>query len=171
MNNFKILLLLLIFLLNGCSNLAKNSTSMSEFYLSNGVFAEKNWKEDLIFKKISWFHELTLVFEILDTPYNPQSSFNYWLSVDELNFLNGCKNSEIQLVYSLDTNMIPYSKYFENLEKEGHKRFVLNNFKSHLLSHPDAISNDLRLFQVIGVCKVDQKSIHINIPGYTEVQI
>ena len=163
------LLLLGIFFIS-CSNLSKNNTQEGKLILKNGVFADKSWKEDLVFQRSSWFHELTLTFDLMLTPFSAKSSFNYWFSKDELDTLTKCADSRVVLAYSLDTKEIPYSALYEQLEKSGFIRFELFEYKKYLLAHPDAQLNELRLYHIFGICKkeADSKSLIINLPGYLE---
>ena len=168
-------LLMLTFLafLVSCSNLSKNSVQEANLPMKNGTFNEKIWKEDLIFQRISWYHELTMQFDVLLAHVSPQSSFNFWLSKDELDQMVGCFDSRVVLAYSLDTKEIPYSALYDQLEKSGYSRFDLLSFKKHLLGHPDSQVNGFRLYHIFGICKKmdDHKSLIINFPGYSEKSV
>lgn len=153
-----------------CSNLSKNMVEEGKLILRNGTFADKVWKEDLVFQRNSWYHELTLSFDLMQVHVFPQSSFNFWFSKDELDTIAKCGDSRIVMAYSMDTKEIPYSSLYEQLEKSGFTRFELTEFKKHLLAHPDAQLNGFRLYHIFGMCKKtkDLKPLIINFPGYSE---
>ena len=157
-----------------CStNLSKNQVQEANFVLRNGTYTDKIWKEDLVFQRESWYHELTLQFDLMLAHVPPQSAFNFWFSKDELDSMIKCADSRVVLAYSLDTKDIPYSSIYEQLEKSGYTRFDLLEFKKHLLQHPDAQLNGFRLYHVFGICKKnkDAKPLIVNFPGYLEKTI
>jgi hypothetical protein len=164
------LYIMLLLTLVGCSNLSKNMTEEGSFYLSNGTFAEKTWKEDLKFERYSWYQELTMQFDLMVTKISPQSSFNFWFSKDELATLNACSDARVVLAYSHDTKMIPYSSLYDQFDKSGFTRVELPEFKKQLLQHPDSIMGSLRLYHVLGFCKKSStvNQILITFPGYPE---
>lgn len=168
-NRSWLLLLMGIFIIS-CSNLSKNYVSDGKLLLRNGTFAEKMWKEDLVFQRNSWFHELSLSFDFIMSRVPPQSSFNFWFSKDELDTIVKCSDFRVVLAYSMDTKEIPYSSLYGQLEAAGFTRFELPEFKKQILAHPDAQLNGFRLYHIFGICKKqhDLKPLIINFPGYFE---
>lgn len=164
------LLLLTSMMIISCSNLSKNYVEEGNLYLKNGTFADKVWNENLVFQRTSWYHELTLGFDLMLAHVTPQSSFNFWFSKDELDSVAKCADSRVVLAYSLDTKEIPFSTLYEQFERSGYTRFELFEFKKHVLAHPDAQQFGFRLYQIFGICKMssDQKPLIINFPGYSE---
>lgn len=164
-------LIILSFLINSCSsNLSKNIVEKGTLYVKNGTFSDKVWKENLVFDRYSWYHELTLNFDLMLATVSPQSSFNFWFSKDELDTIIKCADSRVVMAYSMDTKEIPYSTLYAQIENSGFTRFDLFEFKKHLLAHPDASASGLRLYHVFGICKKtkDLKPLIINFPGYSE---
>jgi hypothetical protein len=164
------LLCVVLLLAFSCSNLSKNIVQESNLYLKNGTYSDKAWKDDLIFQKHSWFHELTLQFDFMLAHISPQSAFNFWFTKDELDNLAKCEDSRIVMAYSFDTKVIAYSSLYEQLEKNGYTRFEIPGFKKQLLQHPDATQNSFKLYHVFAICKKlnDHKPLIINFPGYLE---
>lgn len=153
-----------------CSNLSKNIVQEGDLVLKNGTYADKIWKEDLIFQRNSWYHELTLQFDLMMAHVSPQSAFNFWFSKDELNSMAQCGDARVVMAYSLDTKDIPYSSLYDQIEKFGYKRMDLIEFKKQLLQHPDAQVHGFRLYHIFAICKKvnDRKPLIINFPGYSE---
>lgn len=165
---------IIIFSAISCStNLSKNLVQNSKLILKNGTFTDKAWKEELIFQRISWYHELTMQFDLMLAQVAPQSSFNFWFSKSELDSMIKCEDARVVLAYSLDTKDIPYSSLYEQIEKSGYTRFDLLEFKKHILQHPDAQLNGFRLYHIFGICKMtrDSKPLIVNFPGYLEKTI
>lgn len=156
-----------------CSNLSKNHVRDGKFIVRNGTFADKRWDENLEFRRISWYHELTLQFDFMMTSLTPQSSFNFWFSQAELVDAQNCDDFRVALAYSLDTRSIPYSQLNEQLERSGFKKVELLEFKKHLLQHPDSEMNSTRLYQVYGLCRSskDAKPLTLNFPGFNETTL
>lgn len=163
-------LLLSLFALVSCSNLSKNSVKEGTFVVRNGTAGDKVWNENLNLTRISWYHELTLEFDLMMASVPPQSGFNFWFSSAELQDAQKCEDFKVLMAYSLDTKTIPYSYLNEQLENAGYKKVDLMGFKKHFLQHPDAEMNSLRLYQVYGICRPSKESkpLILNFPGFTE---
>lgn len=164
-------ILILVSLLSiSCSNLSKNTVEEGRLLLKNGTFADKVWKEDLVLKRDSWYHELTLAFDLMLGTISPQSSFNFWFSKDELDNIIKCADFRVAMAYSMDTKEIAYSALYEQIEKAGFTRFEIPEFKKQILAHPDAQLYGFRLYHIFGICKKvqDLKPLIINFPGYSE---
>lgn len=153
-----------------CSNLSKNIVQEGDLILKNGTFADKIWKENLVFQRNSWYHELTLQFDVMMAHVSPQSAFNFWFSKDELTSMAQCGDARVVMAYSLDTKDIAYSSLYDQLEKSGYTRFDLLEFKKQILQHPDAQLYGFRLYHIFAICKKtkDDKPLIINFPGYSE---
>ena len=168
-----LILIPLMLIFSSCSNLSKNSVKEGEFYIKNGVSGSKKWDENLILKRVSWYHELTLQFDLMIGNITPQSGFNFWFSKSELEDVLKCSDFRILMTYSVDTKLFPYSLLNEQLEIAGFKKIDLFEFKKNLMVHPDSELNSLRLYQVYGVCRKENepKSLNLNFPGYLEKSI
>lgn len=155
------------------SNLSKNIVQEAKFVIRNGTFTDKIWREDLVFQRNTWYHELTMQFDLMLANVAPQSAFNFWFSKDELDLMVNCQDSRVVLAYTLDTKDIPYSSLYEQIEKAGYTRFDIPVFKKNVLQHPDAQQNAFRLYHIFGICKKvkDSKPLIINFPGYLEKSI
>jgi hypothetical protein len=101
---------------------------------------------------------------------DPQSSFNFWFSKDELDTVQKCSDAKIVLAYSLDTVRIPYFYLNDQLSKSGYERFDLIEFSKELNAHSDSVMNSMRLYKVFGICKKtkDLRPITISFPGFVE---
>jgi hypothetical protein len=140
------------------------------FPIRNGVIADKTWKEDLILKRYSWYHEYNLQFEVLMGSIAPQSGFNFWFSKDELESFNKCTDARVVMIYSIDTKTIPLSTFYSQLELNGFSRFELIEFKKNLMQHPDSVMNSLKLYHIFGICRKTKElsPVKISLPGFME---
>ena len=165
-----IVLLLTLLTFASCANLTKNTVKEGPFLVKNGTAGDKTWYEVLTLNRVSWYHELTLEFDLMLAPITPQSSFNFWFSKDELEAIGKCGEFKVVLAYSRDTKILPYSYLNEQLENSGYKKLEILSFKKQFLQHPDAEMNSLRLYQVYGICRPvqDNKPLILNFPGFSE---
>ncbi len=172
----KLIIVIFLVLLVSCAgttNLTKNTTQKGKFLLRNGVYADKEWQEDLTFDRYTWHHEMTMYYDVLIARMAPTSSFNFWFSEDELKEANSCADFRIALLYTMDSAKISHSRFFEQLEKANFKRVEILNFRKNLQMHPDATANSFGLYQVYGLCKKgkDALSATVNFPSFREVNI
>ena len=166
----KYILIMSLLTFISCANLSKNIVKEGPFIVKNGIAGDKSWNENLNFKRISWYHELTLQLDLMLGTITPQSSFNFWFSKDELDYIGKCGDFKIVVAYSQDTKVISYSHLKEQLENSGYKKMELIVFKKHFFQHPDSEMNSLRLYQVYGICRPDNidKPLIFNFAGYKE---
>lgn len=164
------LLFLVLLTFASCANLSKNTIKEGPFLVKNGTAGDKTWKENLNLTRVSWYHELTLQFDLMLGAIGPQSSFNFWFSKDELEMIGKCGDFKIVLAYSQDTKIIPYSYLNEQLDNSGYKKIELVSFKKQFVQHPDAEMNSLRLYQLFGICRSEKsdKPLILNFPGFSE---
>jgi len=170
MKKTSIIILLTLLTFSSCANLSKNTVKEGPFIVRNGTAGDKVWKENLNFKRVSWYHELTLQFDLMLAAIGPQSSFNFWFSKDELEMIGKCGDFKIVLAYSQDTKIIPYSYLNEQLDHSGYKKVELISFKKQFIQHPDSEMNSLRLYQLYGICRSEKndKPLIFNFPGFSE---
>lgn len=170
MKNKSLVLITFLALLTSCANLSKNTVKEGAFIVRNGTAGQKVWMENLNFTRVSWYHELTLEFDLMMANIAPQSSFNQWFSAEELGALQKCDDFRVVLAYSSDTKVLPYSHLNEQLDFAGFKKMDIQAFKKQFLQHPDSEMNSLRLYQVYGACRTgkEAKPLIFNFPGYTE---
>lgn len=170
MKNKFLILLSLLTLFTSCANLSKNTIKEGEFIVRNGTAGTNIWNENLKITRVSWYHELTLQFDLMLAPIAPQSSFNFWFSKEELEAIGKCGDFRVVLAYSWDTKIIPYSNLNEQLDLAGFKKLDLNTFKKNLLQHPDSEMNSLRVYQIYGICRPasEHKPLIFNFAGFSE---
>lgn len=160
-------------LVSSCSNLSKNSVKEGQYIVRNGTTGSEVWQESWPMTRVSWYHEMTLQFDIITAPLTPQSGFNFWFSKSELEEIHKCSDFRVFLAYSLDTKAIPYSLVNEQIEVAGYKKVDLIEFKKHFMQHPDAEMNSMRLYQLYGICRMNRelKPLIFNFPGFSEKSI
>ncbi len=152
--------------------LSKNEVLKSNFKLVGGVGARRVWDDSLNFKRISWYKETSLVFDILLAPISEQSPFYSWFSTTEQEQLRECKQAYIYLDYTLDSKFLSRTDVRDQLRQQGFRPVVVTNFVRELKNHPQYRRNNLSYYRVMGLCRVSSSSgMKVKLPGFALVEI
>ncbi len=166
--------LFLIFLLTfSCSTLNKNMVKIGTYDISGGVFENLKWDTSLTFKRISWFKELTLTFEIFMTTVTKDSPFYVWFSEDEKRMVESCLDNKIVLTYAWDPMQISREGFYAEVEKLGYERMSIPNFHSHVKMHPNFARINVYLYKTSLICrkKIGDQKLVISFPGFNSVTL
>ena len=99
----KLSALTILLILTACaSNLSKNFIKEGSHIIKGGFSKNVKWDEKLEFKRYSWFHELTMMFDLMLVDLDENSPFYNWLSDDEKADIAQCNRFQIILLYNLD---------------------------------------------------------------------
>lgn len=170
----KIFLLLISFtLLTSCSNLSKNFVKTGEFELRSGKANDKEWDDDLLFKRFSWYKELTLVFDLLIVKVDENSPYYNWFSEGEKKAMKKCKQSYVAVSYFQDGRRISVKDMYNQFEALSHSRFAMPGFRANLKMHPDYEILRLQLYKVDGFCQesFQDNPLKLAFPGFNSVEI
>lgn len=174
--------ILLVTFLNGCSSFSRQLIKTGELSLNGGVFQNSKWQDSLNFKRISWFHEFTLFYDINISQLTKDSPFVNWLSLDEKKEFLKCEDFIIVVAYSLDYDKISHNMFYSEMEKNSFHKIKLPNFRRHFRSHPDSEKLYLSLYELNGFCRngessqeekytISEDKVFISFPGFSEQQI
>lgn len=171
----KVILVLTIFLsLFSCSTQTKNMISTGEQTVKGGVYRNEKWQESLIFKRYSWYKEMTLLFDALIVPVPTDNSFSKWLSDTEKSYSQSCQSALVVVTYFLDSKRLSYTMFKDQMKAAGYEEFSLDQFGKHLKLHPDFETLSLTLYKVQGFCRkgsvLDSKPV-IAFPGFSEISL
>lgn len=164
----------LLFLTSCASNLSKNFIKEGSQSIRGGYSKNVKWDTRLEFKRYSWFHELTMMFDLMITDLDENSPFYNWLSEDEKADVAQCNRFQVALIYSLDDRRISKKDFLIQLEEQGHEQLLLSHFTSNFKLHPDLESMSLQLYDIYGFCKkgIDSKSeISVLFPSFSNLMI
>jgi hypothetical protein len=157
-----------------CGSLSQNFIKTGKLKLNGGMQEKAKWDDSLIFDRYSWFHELTLMYEVMIADYNLRSPFSNWLSQSQKRSISECASFKILMVYTLDSSKISKRSAMSSLEKRGYKQISISDFKDSLRLHPDVENLSLQLYDIYGYCKNTPPlgtPIAVNVPSYPEVLI
>ena len=158
-----------------CSTLTKQLIDYGDFSMNGGVYKNQRWSGSLRFKRVSWFHEFSMFFDVNVTRFDIKSPFVNWLSADELAEINACKDFLITLSYAADEEKISQRMFLDEMARNGFDKIMLPNFETHLKLHPDFDRSSLSLYKLYGHCNKNGsgpvENITIGLPGFSEANI
>lgn len=166
--------ILLICLLIGCSNnISQNSVNITDRKFSGGVYRDITWDETLLFTRVSWYQELTMVYDVLLHRLPKDSKFRQWFSNEELKEIEGCKDFLIGIHYFYDSKRISERMFKDEMNYNRYEEVILNQFSKNVKLHPDYIKWRLQKHKISGFCKKEltDDPLVINFPGFKEVRL
>lgn len=170
----KILALICILTITGCSSLSQNFIKTGKLQVNGGVHEKKKWNDSIQFDRYSWFHELTMLYDVLIAEFDPKSPFSNWFSKKQLANISDCSSFKLLMVYTLDSSKVPTRSVLSTLEKHGYRPVSVSNFKESLNLHPDVEKLSLQLYNIYGYCKklpTKNAPMFVSIPSFPEVLI
>jgi hypothetical protein len=170
----KVLIILpVIFLAISCSNLSKNMVKKGTFSIKNGVYRNLSWKEELKLQRVSWYHELTLLYDLIYGSIDEKSKFYNWFSVQEQNRIKNCSDIILGVRYSLDSDRISHSMFDEMMRNANYEKISVPEFEKALRMHPDYKRLSLTLYKTQVYCRKSKVSapVYINFPNFGEIKL
>ncbi|ATH08834.1 hypothetical protein BIY24_13020 [Halobacteriovorax marinus] len=167
----KKIILLLAFLITSCSLTGRNLVQENEFELAGGSKGEKVWKDELKMKRISWYQEMTMVFDVLMGEVTESSPFYNWFSTSEKVSLKRCEKSYLAIYYSSASEVISKKSFLKQAKAQGYDQFILNDFTSALKLHPQYIANSFQLYDVAILCSTSSLNspLKVEFPNFSTI--
>lgn len=165
----KLLIILLLTSIVSCaSNQSRRPVFRSEVVLKGGDYQDKNWKEKIVFKRISWFQDATLMQEILVADLKKGSPFEAWLGGQKLEY-DRCNQFFVSLLYA-DINASPKENHL-SAELKGNKlsEQAILDFSRQLKAHPAFVDYKLQSHKIVGWCHQGTSNLGelmVTLPGY-----
>lgn len=154
-----------------CSNLSKNIVKKGDFYINNGRSNNLEWSEDLKLNRLSWYNEMTLLFDTMYGEIETGNKFNNWFSDEEKKRLSKCSRKLLTVNYSLDER-ISHQMFENKLRSYGYEKVPALNFEKSLRSHPDYSQHLMSLYKVNIFCSYNNsRSVLISFPNFNEVEL
>ena len=173
----KVVLALLVLLVAGCASYKSyNQTTTGKVVLRGGIYQKEIWDESLQFKRMSWYHGVTLFYDALLWKADPSSPFSKWFSPSEKEFFTKCESLVVSVTYSADPTKISHVNFREQMKLNGYDDVVLNNFSSFLKSHPSSTEWRVLNYKVLGFCKrapsrLGTPNLAINFPSFKHLEL
>jgi hypothetical protein len=172
----KILLFFMLGIIGCASYKSYNQTTTGKVVLRGGIFQKESWDDSLIFKRMSWYHGMSLYYDALFYRADVSSPFANWFSDSEKEFFTKCEKLLVTVTYSADPSKISHVNFREQMKLNGYDDVVLNNFSSYLKSHPSASDWRVQGYKVVGFCKrspsrLGTNHLAINFPSFKHLEI
>ncbi len=173
----KAFLFFTLFLLSACASYKSyNQTTTGKVVLRGGIYQKEIWDDQLVFKRMSWYHGMTLYFDALLYKADPESPFAKWFSPAEKEFFAKCESLVVTVAYSADPAKISHVNFREQMKLNGYDDVVLNNFSSYLKTHPSAQDWRFLNYKIMGYCKraptrLETSNIAINFPSFKYLEM
>lgn len=173
----KFILILAMIVLGACASYKSyNQTTTGHVVLRGGIYQKETWDDSLEFKRMSWYHGMTLYFDALLYKADPTSPFTNWFSPTEKEFFAKCESLVVTVAYSADPSKISHVSFREQMKLNGYDDVVLNNFASYLKTHPSAQDWRLVNYKIMGFCKrspsrLGTPNLAINFPSFKYLEI
>lgn len=169
--------LFLLAVLAGCASYKSyNQTTTGKVVLRGGIYQKESWGDSLVFKRMSWYHGMTLYYDSLLYKADPGSPFAKWFSPTEKEYFAKCESVVVTAGYSADPAKISHVNFREQMKLNGYDDIVLPNFSAYLKSHPSAPDWRLQNYKIVGYCKrspsrMGTNNLAINFPGFKHLEI
>lgn len=168
--------LLLLVVASCASHESFNQTGTGEVLFRGGTYRLKSWNDNLIFKRMSWYHGVTLYYDSLLWKADASSDFSLWFSDSEKEFFAKCESLIVTANYSADPLKISHVNFREQMKLNGYDDVVLNSFAKYLQTHPSAPDWRLQSYRIMGYCKrspsmMGSSNLIINFPGFKQLEI
>lgn len=152
-----------------CSSLSKNMVKSGKLILRGGT---ESLNQDLVFKRYSWYQELTLNFDILITDLLKTDEFYQVFTSNEKDILKQCESVYIAFSYEQDAARLSRAHFLATLQALGAEEVVTSEFQKEMKMHPDFIEESLQLYRFHTLCfKKKNLSFQMKFPGFPEQKI
>ncbi len=164
-------LVLFLILLSSCaSQQGRRPVYDSEVPLKGGRFAEKEWDDKLSFKRVSWYQDATLSYDLLIAELKESSPFINWLGSNKLK-LNQCSHFYITFLYASPTMSNGLYHLRQELMNNELEEVSVVDFAAEVKANRIIQDRNLWEYKVVGWCsKDDSESPKINVrnSGYKD---
>ncbi len=156
-----------------CSSMSKNFIKKGSFVIEEGRYKDILWKDQLKFAHISWYQELTLLFDLKLVKIDNKGPFYNWFSKVERAQVDQCSAFYIVLVYELDSKRLSNSMFLKEMDENGFSQILIESFEANLRMHPQFSDVSINLYKTRGFCRKQKinKKIYITFPGFEKVVI
>lgn len=166
--------LFFLFILSGCANnISQNSVNYTNRTISGGVYRDQKWDDEMKFVRVSWYQELTMVYDVFFHRLDPRTPFHSWFSPEELKEVEQCKEVIIVFHYGYDSKRIPDRLFKDEMSSNKFDEIIISTFAKNLKMHPDNIKWNLVKHKVTGFCRKLESTdpLIVNFPSFKEAVV
>ena len=144
-----------------------------EFNLKGGRYLKKKWEDRIIFKRYSWYKDLSLNLDILLGEIKKDSNFYTWVSPSNEEKLKNCERLFVSLAYYPTKHKDFYKLISKKLDKKGLVEVKMTRVAENLKMHPDLDQFFFHNYINQSFCSESKKNktIIVQFPGFEIVKI
>ncbi len=174
--NFFVKMSIFFFLTSCAAYKNYNQTTTGKVIYRGGVHQKLLWDDSMLMKRMSWYHGMTLYFDVILWKADPNSPFSNWFSAAEKEYFSRCESLIVTAGYSADPSKISHVNFREQMKLNGYDDVVINSFASFIKSHPSSIEWRFQNYKVLGFCKrsptrLSTHKLAINFAGFKQLEI
>lgn len=173
----KLIFILTLLAIAGCAGYKSfNQNTTGEVVLRGGLYRKETWDDRLVFKRMSWYHGMTLYYDALVYKADPDSPFSKWFSPAEKEYFAKCESLLVTVNYSSDPAKISHVNFREQMKLNGYDDVVINHFSASLRTHPSAVEWRIFNYKIMGYCKrsptrLNTPNLAINFPSFKYLEL
>jgi hypothetical protein len=173
----KFFILIIVALLFGCAaHKNYNQTTTGRVVFTGGLYKDEIWNDHMIMKRMSWYHGMTLYYDVVLWKTSPESPFSKWFSPTEREYFSKCEHLIVTAGYSADPTKISHVNFREQMKLNGYDDVVISTFGNYIKSHPSSIEWRFQNYKVLGFCKrsptrMNTSKLAINFPSFRQLDV
>lgn len=163
----------LIFLCVSCAGVLKrNVVTHSDIVFRGGTFHDQRWEEELVFRRVSWFDEITMLYDFAYARIDENNPFVSWLGKERLSIAE-CDQFYAVLIYTKRNSVANTSFLKDQFTRAGYDEMILVDFADEVRSHQGFKDWRLSQHKILGLCRrAEAKSpISLHLPGFDSVSV
>ena len=166
--------LILLSLMSCASSKSVNQVVQNDIAFLGGNDGVTFWKENLVFKRTSWFSEARMVHDLFITEVKKDSRFKAWMGSAK-DLLISCSKFYVGLIYNNTFMSGGGSGLIESTLSGDFDVIVLPDFRDNIRAHVSYSNLHLERHLLRGFCLkppgANVKKIDLIVPGFKKVNL
>lgn len=164
-------ILFLVFLFS-CSSLSENQVLVGNDAFDGGSLGEREWKEDLKFKRVSWYSKAHLAYDTYIAKLSNDNQFRNLITINDQENITACPNVLITFSTSNFNRALSDSEIRELLQPQGFEVINTPGLVKNLKLHADYSRLKLHMYRPFVFCSKNPISlINLNLANYKDISI
>mgnify|MGYP007063429834 CR=1 FL=1 len=156
-----------------CSQLGTNVTKNGALVVNGGIHQGLSWKDKLVFKRTTWFSDLSMLYDVLIADLELNSPFLKWFYYSEREEIRKCEKFVVLGLFSSSDRKTSENEIVQQVVSREAKIVNINGFYKNLSYHPIFSKNSLNLYRFEGVCfpQAFPRDKLVHIPGFSGANV
>jgi hypothetical protein len=175
MQKYLIITTFIIFVVSCTSMSTINKVLQTDVPFQGGVGADKEWSEELTFKRTSWYHEAHMTNDLMVANLKKDSPFVAWLGTAKKNVFSDCSQFFVTLYRIHNFKKASKGRLIDPFTGAGMEEINIVEFKDSIKNHPTFSGLHLENYNVTGFCmssKTPQsEKLTVKLPGFRSINV